>query len=200
MSIERKFILATLNCDFDAVRKYVSEQVDINCVNDEDKTVLMLACEKGYEKIVDFLIKSGADMKYESNWGYTALTASLVDSKTLGNINNQLITKLIESGVDVNAKTRKISPLMAACSNGNIEIVKKLITAGAKVNWKTSKLGEFPLLYAAYSGNSDLVKFLIENGARVNWKNRWGNTALKVAKKEGYKIIEKILIDNGSIA
>ena len=199
MSIERKFIRATLNCDFDAVKKYVSDQVDINCVNDEDKTVLMLACEKGYEEIVDFLIKSGADMKYESNWGYTALTASLVDSKTLGNVNNQLITKLIESGVDVNAKTRKISPLMAACSNGNIEIVKKLITAGAKVNWKTSKLGEFPLLYATYSGNSELVKLLIENGAKVNWKNRWGNTALKVAKKEEHKIIEKILIDNGSI-
>ena len=200
MSIEKKFIHATLNCDFDAVKKYVSDQVDINCVNDEDKTVLMLACEKGYEEIVDFLIKAGADMKYESNWGYTALTASLVDSESLGNINNQLITLLIESGVDVNAKTRKISPLMAACSNGNLEIVKKLIIAGAKVNWKTSKLGEFPLLYATYSGNSELVKLLIENGAKVNWKNRWGNTSLKVAKKEGHKIIEKILIDNGSSA
>ena len=199
MSIERKFIHATLNCDFDAVKKYVSEEVDINCVNDEDKNALMLACENGYEEIVDFLIKAGADMQYESNWGYTALTASLVDSESLGNINNQLITQLIESGVDVNAKTRKISPLMAACSNGNLEIVKKLIIAGAKVNWKTSKLGEFPLLYATYSGNSDLVKLLIENGAKVNWKDRWGNTALKVAKKEGYKIIEKILIHNGSI-
>lgn len=199
MSIERKFIHATLNCDFDAVKKYVSEEVDINCVNDEDKNALMLACENGYEEIVDFLIKAGADMQYESNWGYTALTASLVDSESLGNINNQLITQLIESGVDVNAKTIKISPLMAACSNGNLEIVKKLIIAGAKVNWKTSKLGEFPLLYATYSGNSDLVKLLIENGAKVNWKDRWGNTALKVAKKEGYKIIEKILIDNGSI-
>ena len=197
MSNEKKFILATLNCDFDAVRKYVSEQVDINCVNDEDKTVLMLACEKGYEEIVDFLIKAGADVKYESNWGYTALTASLVDSETLGNINNKLITKLIESGVNVNAKTRKISPLMAACRNGNIEIVKKLILAGAKVNWKTSKLGEFPLLYAAYSGNPELVKLLIDNGAKVNWKNRWGNTALKVAKNEGYTAIEKILLKNG---
>ena len=44
------------------------------------------------------------------------------------------------------------------------------------------------------------VKLLIENGAKVNWKNHWGNTALKVAKKEGHKIIEKILIDSGSIA
>ena len=81
---------------------------------------------------------------------------------------------MIESGVDVNAKTRKISPLMAACRNGNIEIVKKLILAGAKVNWKTSKLGEFPLLYAAYSGNPELVKLLIDNGAKVNWKKSLG--------------------------
>lgn len=75
----------------------------------------------------------------------------------------------------------------------------KDLTKGFK-NCKTSKLGEFPLIYATYSGNSDIVKLLIENGAKVNWKDRWGNTALKVAKKEEHKIIEKILIDNGSIA
>ena len=31
-------------------------------------------------------------------------------------------------------------------------------------------------------------------GQRSTGKNRWGNTALKVAKNEGYTAIEKILL------
>jgi ankyrin repeat protein len=154
--------------------------------------------EKGYEEIVEYLIAQGADMTIQTDWGYTALTASMVECEGLGNIRNELIITLIESGVDVNAKTRKISPLIAASGNGNVEIVSKLIEKGAKVNWKTSKMGEFPLLYAAWSGHLEVVKILIESGAKVHWKNHYGETALSIARKEGYKEIEKMLIDAGA--
>jgi ankyrin repeat protein len=59
-------------------------------------------------------------------------------------------------------------------------------------------LGEFPLLYATGGGHVDVVKILIEYGAKVNWKNHYGRTALVTAREEGYKEIEKMLINAGA--
>ena len=194
----KELTIAASRGNLDLVNSILKQGVDINTKGEDGKTALMLACEKGHEEIVEYLITQGADMTIQTDWGYTALTASMVECEGLGNIRNELIITLIESGVDVNAKTRKISPLIAASGNGNVEIVSKLIEKGAKVSWKTSKLGEFPLLYATGGGHVDVVKILIENGAKVNWKNHYGRTALGEARKKGFKEIEKMLIDAGA--
>ena len=194
----KELTIAASRGNLDLVNSILKQGVDINTKGEDGKTALMLACEKGHEEIVEYLITQGADMTIQTDWGYTALTASMVECEGLGNIRNELIITLIESGVDVNAKTRKISPLIAASGNGNVEIVSKLIEKGAKVSWKTSKLGEFPLLYATGGGHVDVVKILIEYGAKVNWKNHYGRTALGEARKKGFKEIEKMLIDAGA--
>ena len=194
----KELTIAASRGNLDLVKSIHGRGIDINAEGEDGKTALMLACEKGHEEIVEYLIVQGADMTMQTDWGYTALTASMVECEGLGNIRNELIITLIESGVDVNAKTRKISPLIAASGNGNVEIVSKLIKKGAKVSWKTSKLGEFPLLYATGGGHVDVVKILIEYGAKVNWKNHYGRTALGEARKKGFKEIEKMLIDAGA--
>jgi ankyrin repeat protein len=46
---------------------------------------------------------------------------------------------------------------------------------------------------AAFYGNTNIVKLLLEHSANPSAKGFDGNAALKIAKRYGYKEIEKIL-------
>lgn len=54
--------------------KYLLENTDINinAVNDSDKTTLMIACEYPFDDIVNLLLSHGADAKLKTSWGKTA--------------------------------------------------------------------------------------------------------------------------------
>ena len=139
----KELIIAASRGNLDLVNSILKQGVDINTKGEDDKTALMLACEKGHEEIVEYLITQGADMTIQTDWGYTALTASMVECEGLGNIRNELIITLIESGVDV---------------------VKILIEYGAKVNWK-NHYGHTALGEAREEGYMEIEKILIDAGA-----------------------------------
>ena len=70
-----------------------------------------------------------------------------------------------------------------AAQNGHINVVKLLLGAGADVESK-SNTGRTPLSCAAGDGRLDVVKFLVrEGGANVESKDKWGNTALDLARE-----------------
>ena len=49
------------------------ETVNIDHTNEEGKTALMLACERGHEDIVHSLLSAGANVNLQDNNGWTAL-------------------------------------------------------------------------------------------------------------------------------
>jgi len=51
----------------------------------------------------------------------------------------------------------------------------------------------FPLMYAAREGDLRVVKFLVGKGAKVNAQSKEGETALKLAEKEGHAEVVKFL-------
>jgi hypothetical protein len=74
-----------------------------------------------------------------------------------------------------------------------MEILHALVQRGADVNHKESMYGYTPLMLAS---TPEHITFLLENGAKIDEiDNRWGNTALIHAVKEGRIAAVQTLLD-----
>lgn len=100
---------------------------------------------------------------------------------------------LIESGADVNAKSKSgVTALMLAAGEGHREVLQALLARGAHINAKTS--GNYtPLMCAALNGQTKVVKMLLDAGADFSAKDNSGKTALKYAESRGHADIVELL-------
>ena len=84
-----------------------------------------------------------------------------------------------------NANKYGVTPLSAACQNGNPDMVALLLKAGANPSIALPG-GETPLMTASRTGKLAVLKFLIAHGADVNAKDAdHAQTALMWAAAEG---------------
>ena len=129
----------------------------------------------------------------QNNKTYTYYKVSeLIAAVKDNNIDN--VKTLINKGDDVNERNRnEETPLTIASSLGNVEVAKILIINGADVNAKRYVNSYTPLMYAAEDGNDAVVKLLIDNGADVNARDKWGRTALAIAKEKRHTKVIQLL-------
>jgi ankyrin repeat protein len=90
-----------------------------------------------------------------------------------------------------------VTPLIAACTNGNAEIVEMLLAAGADPN-VALRGGETPLMLAARTGKVEPVRALLARGAKVAAKDRRGQSALMWASAEGHAEAVSTLVAAGA--
>ena len=152
---------------------------------------LFEAVRKGKTKVVQELIKAGADVNVKDD-GNTPLYLAARRGHT------EIVKALIKAGADKEVKDHDgNTPLHDAARRGHTEIVKALIAAGAKMEEKDKK-GNTPLHDAAWGGHTEVVKALIAAGADVNENNRWGDTPLHDVAMRGHTEIVKALIAAGA--
>jgi len=161
--------------------------LDYYCDN-QDRTPLMIALDKGYEKIAQYLIGAGANVNAKNKDGWTPL----MTASRYGHIN--IAQNLINAKADVNIKKNDgWTALMLASYNGYKDIAQMLIDAGADVNAK-NKYGWTALMLASYNGSTDVVELLIKNRANINDKDNYNYTALILAtEKDELSVVEFLL-------
>lgn len=139
-----------------------------NIVSDwPNKTPLLIAAEKGDEKMVDLLLAYGADINQKGIWtpGQTGNTA-LHYAAWKGN--KQMALLLLNNGADVNAQgTNKGTPLHKAVENKQREIVALLLARGADVNARDS-FGKTPLDKLPWDCPEEIKELLLINSTDVN--------------------------------
>ena len=110
----------------EVIMSRISSLPDIEGIDRDGRTLLINGAFYERKKIVDFLLRSGANVNAKDRNDFTALHAAT----QTGNID--IVSVLLENGADVNAKNcYGNSPLMTCDHNAPVKIFELLIMHGA---------------------------------------------------------------------
>jgi ankyrin repeat protein len=160
-------------------------------------TVLCDATEGGNLKIIQLLLKKGAEVNGKGKDGLMPLAVAVDENFT------EAATLLISKGADVNLLFTRTDgnsdtfPLMTASCYGSVEMMSVLLTNGAKIDL-TNKKGDTALIAAAKYPYPEAVRLLLKNKADVNAKGLRGHTALICAPYNGRVENLRILLNSGA--
>ena len=155
---------------------------DLNIVDPERHTALVIALTNGHFDVAGRLIDLGADLDMQDHVGQTALWAA-VDAHTMPDSNRppptelddtltawDIVSKLVEKGAAVDVPLRQRVPYRTKIDRGADGIL------GA---------GTTPLLRAAKTGDAKVVKLLLEHGANPLATVGRGVTSILLAANVG---------------
>lgn len=192
------------------MERCIGNGVNINAVDDDNWTALMLACRDGRDNIVQYLVDKGADMTLENKdnrlggiigneIGRTAIDiAVLCHNPHLVNIlikNNPLILKhssivsIFHKGHEEsfryllkNNYEMEIDALHTATYNNHVEAIHALLNNGFDIDFIDGEGNSAVMCINDGLNNHDAIKLLIHKGANLDIKNHNGETAYDRAK------------------
>lgn len=176
--------------NFDQAKKLIELGVNLNCVNQDGRTPLMLAAWKKQPELVKLLIESGAKVnEVVDNNGSTPL----MFASQAGDI--EMVELMLDAGSDVQAKAKNGSTAFhfAIFKDNNLEVINKLIDAGFDINVKDND-GLTVFQIAAFLGNLEIINKLIDAGCDIQEQTLLGMSALHIAANEGnIEVVNKLI-------
>ena len=169
----------------DDAESLITKGYDVNAKDKDERSPLLVACDKGYEAIAKSLIESGANANAKDKFGYTPfdwacvrghrcliklLHLVMTNHETLDNyvkVDAVIVSTLIKI---VEAAKSKYGdrPLVTAARAVDEWAVKSLISSGYKDLEERDKDGRTPLLNTAAFGMESSLMALLAAGANIN--------------------------------
>ena len=128
---------------------YIYRLNNINEQDDEGRTALMLAVERGNSAVVDELVKAGADISLKDKKGMTAVRLAK---------SYDMVGQLVRDVGDLSREDRS-HILWHACDFGDLSMVQSVIEAGCDVDHIHK--GQTPVMMATLRGHDSIVRELI---------------------------------------
>ena len=156
-------------------------------------TALHAASRMNRLKVVQLMLRRGADVNAPGWWGRTPL---LFPSEW-GHL--EVVRWLLEHGADVNAEDKDDdwTSLHLAAQFGYFEIVRTLLKHNPDINARTNN-GRTPLYLACSSGHVDIVRLLLNHGADPKARDKDQQTSLHTASSSGHLKITRLLLEHGA--
>ncbi|CAH1241011.1 DAPK1 [Branchiostoma lanceolatum] len=168
------FVWAARKGDVDTVRRGLTEGVGVNATL-YGSTALHEACIGGHDKVVELLIKNGAELNVTNKAGNTALHRACINEHV------KVVKLLLKNGADLNMTSKYgYTALLIACERGHGKIAELLIKNGADLN-VTNDDGDTGLHEACRWGHDKVVELLIKNRADLNVTNKEHKRPIDVA-------------------
>jgi len=197
----------------------------INEIKNSGSTALFITAWNGHVEVVDFLIKSGADLSIKNSDGWTALHSAAAkghlecvkllaqtDPTTINELTNkgstalylaaqiglvEVVDLLIKLGADLLIRNSVgWTALHSAAFNGHLECVKLFTEKNPTTINEITNDGDTAVLLAAHNVHVDVVDFLIKSGADLSFREkRLGCTALHSAAAKGHLECAKLLTE-----
>jgi ankyrin len=164
----------------EAVKLLVAAGADVNQVDANDISALLMAIGNDRMDVARFLIEKGADLNHADWYGRTPLWQAVevrnmdLDSATFkNNVENRdqildLVGMLLDRGAKPNARTKEVPPWR-----------RTMLPLGS-LEW-VDFVGMTPFIYAARSADLPVMKLLLKHGADPNITPLAGTTALMAA-------------------
>ena len=157
------------------------EQLDI-----EGNTCLLLACREGNIDIVKYLIeKLSAKVDIHNQNGFNALHFACWNKSV------HLVQYLIRHGLKQFINYHELgrnAPIHEAASYSSPAVIQCLLENGANIDEKGA-LKQTPLMCATNQKNRSVINFLLENGANKMLTNSVGKTAYDMTNLQDLKIL-----------
>ena len=183
--------------------------LNINHTDSNGYTALSSACQRGFPKCVDLLLKTGANV----NIPVTDKSTALMEAATYDHL--ECVKLLLTAGADVNVATSEWSAIHLASANANHRCVDALLSAGADLKNTTRPILAVALGYTTKDcrmaferamvkyipenhSRSTCVKLFIQAGADVNMAGNRGLTPLINAAMNDHDDCIDLLIQAGA--
>ena len=156
-------------------------------------TALHAASRMNHIKVVQSLLRHGADVNASGMWGMTPLLFASCWAQP------ELVRRLLEHGADMSAKdeVEGSTSLHLAVGERQLEIVRTLLKNDADINIRDND-GWTPLHLVSNSGHVDVVRFLLNHGADPKARNSYQQTPLHLASYQGNLEIARLLLEHGA--
>merc|ERR1711964_697509 len=154
------------------------------------ETALHIACCSNREKVIRFLVESGADCKLKNRSGKTPIDVLRTRNQPLAKWIKEHERKAVHD-----AHIKMGEQLVEAATGGDVDTIRSLFLQGVHVDTRNSE-GSCALRRASRLGHTKLVHALLtEFGANINARNAHnGETALHFACKFNREETIRVLI------
>ena len=187
---EIKLWHATHEANIETIARLLScGMLDVNSIPEGYYlTPLFTAVANGHIDVVNLLLKKGADIENDNQFGFTPLHKAAI----CGHLN--VVALLLDRGAQPESRTISGStPLHRAAAGGHKDVVKVFLDHGTDVDIKDN-YGFTPLTWAAMMGHMEIVQLLLKMGADPNARNLRGETPLERATRNGHKHVVQVLL------
>jgi len=181
-------VLIDAGADTNALTKHHETPLNLICVGIAEVNQpigrvdrRLVGNDESFVATVNLLLSHGANVNIQNDAGNSPLcNACVSNSRDIAKI-------LLDSGANVNHKTKSGCPLWTACHKSNVDLVQLLLDRGADPNpttWESSNQPFqrlVPLCIAAAANNTKMIEVLIVAGASVSNGDGMCKTALHYA-------------------
>ena len=179
--------------DLKAVSEALEKGADVNLMDDDNRSLLLLATIRGYNQMAKLLVEYNADVNLQSD----NLDSPFLYAGASGQV--ELVKLFLENGARFDIFNRYYgSALIPACERGHVETVELLAnTKGYPID-HINNLGWTALMEAVVLGDGskpyqEIVQILKDAGAKMDIPDKNGVTPLQHAERSGYKEIVAII-------
>ena len=165
------------DCTKDVFQTIIDHGADVNATDKNNKTALVIACDKCNEGAINVLLNAGADPNISDDDGFASLQTAVY-----GDCSIEILQAVLDHGADVNATNKhNQTALIAASKKGSTDAINVLLNAGA--NPHIAKINGFTWIHCAVLGdcNKEVLQAIIDHGTDVNTTDNNNVTALMIA-------------------
>lgn len=181
-SRQNEFFSACKNGNIKLIAQLIQEGESVNQCDYGGGTALHFAALKGQVKMVEFLVRNGADVTaYTEMWGHAPIHWAAHDNKL--DVLDFLIKYHRNHKISIDLRSNSgDTPLILAAHDGHLPAVKMLVENGANLHIKGME-DRTAVQWAAKKRRADVVEYLVSCGADIETRPKKHKSVQEVGAK-----------------